>query len=176
MIDSAGTPLYKQKRVGMGGKVFTLYKLRTMYHGAEELGFKTLPDDQRITRLGSFLRDSKIDELPQLWNVLKGDMSLIGPRPLSVEETESLIEMGYDPATPGLVPTLLPGMTGLEQCTRSSLHPVSHRFWLNHHYTEQLSLWLDMWVVKRTLGVCPAACLLAALSVVALPVVYLLTR
>jgi lipopolysaccharide/colanic/teichoic acid biosynthesis glycosyltransferase len=166
MIDSAGTPLYKQLRVGIDGKPFTLYKLRTMYHGADEYGFRTLPGDERITRLGAFLRDKKIDELPQLWNVLRGEMSLIGPRPLSVEETEHFVEQGYTRETPGLYPKVRTGLTGLEQCTRSSLHPEGHRFWLNHHYENNVSLWLDAWCLKRTLLVCPMAIAIAAFPVV----------
>lgn len=169
MLDGQGSPLFRQKRVGKNGSVFMLYKLRTMWSGSEQLGFCTKPNDERITRIGTLLRDTKIDELPQIWNVIRGDMSLIGPRPLSVEETTHLIDTDeFDGDTPGFIPTVRPGMTGWEQCTRSTLHPYAHRFDLNHYYETNLSPWLDLWVVKRTVLVCPLVCCLMLLSVIAL--------
>jgi lipopolysaccharide/colanic/teichoic acid biosynthesis glycosyltransferase len=165
LLDGQGSPIFRQKRVGKNGFTFTLYKLRTMCDGSDQLGFCTEANDARITKMGILLRDTKIDELPQLWNVIKGEMSLIGPRPLSVEETNHLIETHqFDENTPGLIPNVRPGMTGWEQCTRSTLHPYEHRFQLNHYYETHLSLWLDMWVVKRTIFVCPLVCCLALLS------------
>ena len=163
MVESMGSPFYSQDRVGIDGRVFRLYKIRTMYKGADASGFRTQQSDERITTIGRFLRTTKIDELPQLWNVICGDMSLIGPRPLSVEETRYLVAVeGFDKNTPGLIPTVAPGMTGLEQCTRSSLHPYGHRFWLNSYYETHVSLWQDCWIIKRTLLVCPGVCLFAA--------------
>ncbi|MGI8893247.1 MAG: sugar transferase [Bacteroidia bacterium] len=82
MIDSKGNIFYKQKRVGKGSRLFELYKFRTMYSGADKKGFLTIGEnDKRITKAGYFLRKYKLDELPQLLNVLIGDMSLVGPRP-----------------------------------------------------------------------------------------------
>jgi lipopolysaccharide/colanic/teichoic acid biosynthesis glycosyltransferase len=135
-----------------------------MNDGSELKGFRTEPHDARVTRFGALLRDSKIDEIPQLWNVLIGEMSLIGPRPLSVDETEYLVTYKFDPDEPGLIPSVRPGMTGWEQCTRSTFHTYQHRFQMNHYYELHQSLWLDCWVVKRTFAVCPLACLTIALS------------
>lgn len=166
MSDGQGTPLFRQKRVGKDGCIFLLYKLKTMSDGAENKGFRTLAHDERITRFGTILRDSKIDEIPQLWNVLLGEMSLIGPRPLSVEETEHLLHTRrFSQEESGLVPSVRPGMTGWEQCTRSSFHPYEHRFQMNHYYESNLSWWLDCWIIKRTFAVCPFACLMIALSI-----------
>ncbi len=81
-LESPLTPLYLQKRKGFGGREFMLVKLRSMVRDAQQEGsFQTSKDDPRITRFGRFLRLSSLDELPQMWNVLKGDMSIIGPRP-----------------------------------------------------------------------------------------------
>lgn len=169
VLESMDSPFYGQDRVGLDGRVFRLHKIRTMYNGADASGFRTQEEDSRVTRIGRFLRSSKIDELPQLLNVICGDMSLIGPRPLSVEETRYLVTVeGFEKTTPGLVPTVLPGMTGLEQCTRSSLHPYGHRFWLNSYYETHVSLWQDCWIIKRTLMVCPGVCLVAAITGVGL--------
>jgi sugar transferase EpsL len=169
MLDGQSSPLFRQRRVGKDGYVFVLYKLTTMNEGAEYAGFRTLTDDARITRVGSLLRSSKIDEIPQLWNVLLGEMSLIGPRPLSVDETEHLVETrSFSPEEPGLVPSVRPGMTGWEQCTRSTFQPYEHRFQMNHYYETHQSLWLDCWVVKRTFAVCPFAFLAIAFSTISI--------
>jgi lipopolysaccharide/colanic/teichoic acid biosynthesis glycosyltransferase len=164
-MDGHGSPIFQQRRIGRKGEIFILYKLRTMSSGSERLGFRTAENDNRVTKIGTFFRDSKIDEIPQLWNVIKGEMSLIGPRPLSVDETEYLIhEEQFSPGTPGLIPQVSPGLTGWEQCTRSSLHPYQHRFQLNHYYETHLCLWLDVWVLRRTFQVCPYVFTLSLLS------------
>lgn len=159
-LETSGLPVYKQKRVGVGGKSFDIYKLRTMYEGADRLGFVTIRGDLRITRLGKFLRDTKIDELPQLWNILRGDMSLIGPRPLSVDECEHVIgSLGYGPEHPGFYPSVLPGLTGLEQIYR--IHPLDYRerFLWNAYYETDLSLILDLKVLYATFMMCQLVCI-----------------
>jgi lipopolysaccharide/colanic/teichoic acid biosynthesis glycosyltransferase len=169
VFDSQGAPFFRQRRIGKDGCHFVLYKLKTMSEGAEDKGFRTESQDARITRVGTLLRDSKIDEIPQLWNVLIGEMSLIGPRPLSVKETEYLLQSKqFSPDEPGFVPSVRPGMTGWEQCTRSSFHPYLHRFQMNDYYESNLSLWLDCWVIKRTFAVCPIACFMISLSITGL--------
>src|SRR3954471_12705663 len=113
-LTSRGPAFYTQTRVGLGGRPFTIYKLRTMIHKAESLTGPrwSLPGDPRVTRFGQFLRLTHLDELPQLWNVLRGDMSLIGPRP---ERPEFVPEL--EQALPGYRKRLAvrPGVTGLAQ-------------------------------------------------------------
>ena len=96
-------------------------------------------------------------------------MSLIGPRPLSLDETDHLVNIeGFSPDTPGLYPAVLPGLTGVEQCTRSSLEPYSYRFHLNSHYEDNVCFWLDLQVVRKTIFVCPFVCTLMVLSALSL--------
>jgi lipopolysaccharide/colanic/teichoic acid biosynthesis glycosyltransferase len=113
-LTSAGPGVYTQKRVGRGGRVFTLYKIRTMFHECESLTGPRwcMPGDPRITVVGWWLRKLHLDELPQLFNVLKGDMSLVGPRPERPEIVKSLRQtiVGYDRRH-----TVKPGITGYAQ-------------------------------------------------------------
>jgi lipopolysaccharide/colanic/teichoic acid biosynthesis glycosyltransferase len=104
-FETEGPAFFRQVRVGRGRRPFTLVKLRTMYHGAERGPAVTLGDDVRITRFGGFLRRTRIDELPQLWNVVRGDMSLVGPRP----ENPGVVDR-YDPAWAPLL-EVRPGLT-----------------------------------------------------------------
>src|SRR6187402_2937863 len=110
-LESAGSPIYRQRRVGKDGVHFDLYKLRTMVSGAETMGagLAVDEDDPRITRVGRFLRRFSLDELPNLLNVLRGEMSLVGPRPLP-ESDYALLEEWHRKRS-----LVLPGMTGLWQ-------------------------------------------------------------
>lgn len=153
-IGSGGGPaLFRQERVGVGGKTFDLLKFRTMIEGvtateldqelSDELRFvPKAEDDGRITRVGRFLRQTSIDELPQLWNVIRGDMSLVGPRPLRSWEAERL----------GLRRRLLvrPGLTGLWQVSgRSSLSP-NERIRLDLVYIQNWNILFDLAIMLRT--------------------------
>lgn len=161
-LESPGSPIFFQSRIGKNGKPFNIFKIRTMYVGADKHGFKTDKSDPRVTRLGNVLREKKIDELLQLWNILRGDMSLIGPRPLSVEESEYVCkELGYSEQHPGFHPKVRPGLTGLEQIYR--VHPLVYqeRFDWNHHYENELSMVLDLKVLHATIFMCRLVCVAA---------------
>lgn len=109
-MDSPGPALFKQKRVGMKGRLFNIYKFRTMVEGSENLGKYFVADnDHCITRIGKFLRKYKIDELPQLFNVLKGDMSLVGPRAMIPK-----IVAQYPASVKNIVLSVPPGLTGFD--------------------------------------------------------------
>ncbi len=156
-LDSRGPVFFFQLRTGKGGKRFKMYKLRTMVKNAEELKQKymhlnilTYPDfkivnDPRITRVGRFLRKTSLDELPQILNVLWGDMSLVGPRPTSFSsETYSLWHTARLECKPGL--------TGLWQvCGRNELD-FDDRVRLDIAYMRNQSLWLDVQILFRTVG------------------------
>jgi lipopolysaccharide/colanic/teichoic acid biosynthesis glycosyltransferase len=158
-LETPGSPLFFQKRIGQNGKPFYIYKIRTMYVGSDKHGFKTDESDPRVTRLGRILREKKIDELLQLWNILRGDMSLIGPRPLSVDESNFVSnELGYSENYPGFHPKVRPGLTGLEQIYR--IHPLVYkeRFDWNNHYESKLSFLLDLKVLYATILMCRLVC------------------
>jgi exopolysaccharide biosynthesis polyprenyl glycosylphosphotransferase len=149
--------LFKQTRIGMHGRPFQIYKFRTMVRDAEDrLGeiqhlsvisgpaFK-IPDDPRITRWGRWLRRTSLDELPQLLNVLKGEMSLVGPRPAPPREVA-----GYDLWHRRRL-SMKPGMTGLWQLSSRSNADFDARARLDLDYIDRWSLWLDLRIVARTL-------------------------
>lgn len=135
-----GAPvLFRQERPGLGGRPFTLVKFRTMRAGAGD-------DDVRLTRLGRFLRTTSLDELPELWNVLVGDMSLVGPRPLLVE---------YLPrysARQARRHEVRPGLTGLAQVEGRNLVAWEERFELDVRYVDTRSLALDLRIILRTVS------------------------
>ena len=139
-----GTPiLFQQQRPGLNAKPFTLYKFRTMRVANDSLG-NSLPDDQRLTGLGKFLRASSLDELPELWNVVNGDMSLVGPRPLLME---------YLPlytAEQARRHELRPGLTGWAQINGRNALTWNERFALDVWYVENHSLWLDVRIICLT--------------------------
>lgn len=139
-----GSPvLFSQPRPGKEGSIFTFYKFRTMTNDCDANG-NILPDEQRLTSLGKFLRKTSLDELPQLWNVLKGDMSLVGPRPLLV---------GYlNRYTPDQARRheIKPGITGWAQINGRNAISWEEKFKFDIWYIEHWSLWLDLKIIFLT--------------------------
>lgn len=143
---SPGPAFFVQERLGRYGKVFKLYKLRTMVEGAENMGpgLSLLPNDPRITRLGRFLRATSLDELPQLWNVLRGDMSLVGPRPLPVRYLQRFNERQR-------MRLLMPqGITGWAQARGRNVVSWPERLEMDVRYVEHWSLSLDARLLLET--------------------------
>jgi lipopolysaccharide/colanic/teichoic acid biosynthesis glycosyltransferase len=147
-IESKGHPIYRQRRVGLHGRPFDVLKLRTMVDGAEHIGagLAISESDSRITRVGAFLRRTSLDELPNLLNVLRGDMSLIGPRPTVPVQVDQ-----YTPRQRGRL-AIRPGITGWAQVNGRASLPWSERIELDLHYIEHRSLGLDLRILWRTLG------------------------
>ncbi len=145
-LEGGGPILYRQARVGKDGEDFDLLKLRTMVVGAEKLGAGYAVDrgDPRITRSGSFLRRTSIDELPQLWNVLRGDMSVIGPRPTLRYQVEQ-----YDPRQRRRL-EVKPGLTGWAQVNGRAALPWPERIELDVWYVEHRSPRVDLGILLRT--------------------------
>lgn len=140
--------LFRQVRVGRGGRTFGMYKFRSMVRNAAAIGpWHTATDDPRITRVGRFIRRTSIDELPQLFNVLRGDMSLVGPRP-DVPAQEAL----YAPADWALRCSVRPGVTGWAQATLRSQATPQQRLDLDLRYAREASVWLDLRIMLWTLG------------------------
>jgi lipopolysaccharide/colanic/teichoic acid biosynthesis glycosyltransferase len=167
-LDSPGPVLFSQRRLGRGMTPFTVQKFRTMKQGVsqeihrefvlsliagdepERIDGKPqfkLSADPRITRLGRFLRRSSLDELPQLWNVLRGEMSLVGPRPSIPYEVE------YFPAAWLARFAVRPGVTGLWQVSGRSELTVAEMIKLDIEYAERRSAWLNIWILLRTVPV-----------------------
>jgi lipopolysaccharide/colanic/teichoic acid biosynthesis glycosyltransferase len=146
-LESHGHPIYRQRRVGRAGVPFELYKLRTMVSGAETMGNGLAVDagDDRITRLGAILRRTSFDELPNLVNVVRGEMSLIGPRPT--------VQVQVDRYTDRQRRRLeaLPGITGWAQVNGRASLPWHERIELDVWYVEHASLRLDLQILLRTL-------------------------
>jgi len=143
LADSGWPVFFVQTRPGYKGKPFRMYKFRTMKDVRDEEG-NLLPDDLRITRLGHFLRSTSLDELPELFNVLKGDMSLVGPRPVLME---------YLPLyTPEQVRRhdVKPGITGLAQVKGRNLLTWEEKFELDTYYVDHRSLWMDFKILVLT--------------------------
>ena len=140
-----GSPiLFRQLRHGLGGKPFTLFKFRTMAETAGEDG-NPLPDHKRLTCFGKFLRASSLDELPELWNVLRGDMSLVGPRPLLMEYLPL-----YTPAQ-ARRNEVRPGLTGWAQVNGRNALSWEEKFALDIWYVDNRSLLLDLKILLLTL-------------------------
>ena len=155
-LDSPGPILFRQQRVGRGGRRFRMLKFRTMVADAEQRkagladrnetdGFFKITDDPRITRTGRLLRKTSLDEIPQFFNVLRGEMSIVGPRPLILDEDERIV--GLDRSRLHLTP----GMTGPWQVLGSSRIPLSEMISLDYVYVTSWSLWLDIKLLLRTL-------------------------
>lgn len=160
-MDSKGSVFYKHKRIGKNGKYIYLYKFRSMYSDAQirlqellkddtikkewEENFK-LDQDPRITRIGKFLRKTSLDELPQLFNILKGDMSLVGPRPVIADEIEK-----YGMNKKRFL-SVLPGLTGWWACNGRSCTSYDERIYLELYYVQNQSLSLDAKIVFKTIA------------------------
>lgn len=137
--------LFSQVRPGLHGELFRLYKFRTMLD-TRGPGGELLPDDERLTRLGQFLRSTSLDELPALFNVLKGDMSLVGPRPLLPEYLER-----YSPEQ-ARRHDVRPGITGLAQVRGRNALAWEDKFALDVRYVDTWSLWLDLRILMTTIA------------------------
>ncbi len=142
-IDFRGTPFFTQERPGKNEKVFHILKFKTMNNKTDDSG-KLLPDNQRITKVGAFVRKTSLDEIPQLINIVKGDMSLVGPRPLrtyylpfynEVEKKRHLVR---------------PGITGLAQISGRNFLTWEERFALDVEYVENIGLFMDVKILVQT--------------------------
>lgn len=160
LLESPGPLIFKQQRIGKNGRVFNIYKLRSMYTDAEERkkalmeqnkmdGFMfKMDNDPRITKVGKFIRKTSIDELPQFWNVLKGDMSLVGTRPPTVDEFEQ-----YESHHKRRL-SLKPGITGLWQVSgRSDIQDFEEVVRLDCQYIDNWSIFLDIEILLKTVRV-----------------------
>jgi lipopolysaccharide/colanic/teichoic acid biosynthesis glycosyltransferase len=147
-IESPGHPIYTQTRVGKDGELFSIYKLRTMVRGAEftGAGLAIQEGDDRITRLGALLRRYSLDELPNLWNVLLGQMSIVGPRPTVPVQVEQ-----YTDRQRGRL-AVKPGITGWAQINGRASLPWAQRIELDLWYVEHGSLALDLRILAKTVS------------------------
>lgn len=141
---TAGSPvLFRQPRLGHRGARFVLYKFRTMTRGRDESG-ELLPDERRLTRLGALLRATTLDELPELFNVLKGDMSIVGPRPLLVEYGDLYTQYQWRRHE------MSPGMAGPVLCAGRNALTWEEKFALDVRYVDNWSLFLDLRILVQT--------------------------
>lgn len=150
-IDSKGPVFFKQERLGKDGKVFSIFKFRTMIVNAEKIGdgLSIKSDkDPRITKLGRFLRKTSIDELPQLINVLIGDMSLVGPRPPVVYSPYDGYENYPDWAKKRF--EMKPGVTGLAQIKHRNSVTWNERIVVDNEYIDKFNFWLDVKIIFKT--------------------------
>ena len=148
-LDSPGPAFFRQRRIGRGSRPFTIVKFRTMKTGTPDLASHLMgPGSSRLTRIGGFLRRSSIDELPQLWNVLRGDMTLVGPRP-ALHNQEDLIALRREAG----VDSLRPGLTGWAQIHGRDELSVPEKVGFDRWYLEHESLGLDLWILLRTVGI-----------------------
>ncbi len=145
-LDSPGPALFRQRRSGRGSREFVIVKFRTMQVGTPDLASHLMgPGSSRVTRIGGFLRRSSLDELPQLWNVFTGDMSLVGPRP-ALHNQDDLIALRRAAG----VDALRPGLTGWAQIHGRDELDVAQKTRFDTWYLEHASLRLDLWILLRT--------------------------
>ncbi len=142
-IDLGSPVLFRQRRPGLQGKPFTFYKLRTMNNGTNENG-RLMPDEDRLTGFGRFLRGTSVDELPQLFNVIRGDMSLVGPRPLLMEYLDLYTDEQMRRHE------VRPGITGWAQVNGRNAITWEEKFSLDLWYVDNRSLFLDLRIVLLT--------------------------
>ena len=147
-LESRGHPIYTQTRVGKDGTAFSIYKLRTMVRGAEftGAGLAIQEGDDRITRIGALLRRYSLDELPNLWNVVRGEMSIVGPRPTIQIQVDQYTERQRGRLA------VKPGITGWAQVHGRASLPWSERIELDLWYVEHRSTVLDLKILGRTVG------------------------
>lgn len=159
-LDSKGSIIYKQRRLGKDGKIFTIYKFRTMVSNAEEVmknftkeqqeefqTFFKLENDPRITKIGNLLRKTSLDELPQIFNIIKGDMAIIGPRPVVENEISKYGNLKQKYLS------VKPGLTGWWACNGRSITTYEERIKLEMYYIDHLSLKLDLKCLLKTIYV-----------------------
>ncbi|CAM3032626.1 sugar transferase [Paenibacillus taichungensis] len=148
-LDSKGPVIFRQERYGKNGVKFSIYKFRTMRTDAPKYGVSpTTSDDPRITRLGRLLRKTSLDELPQLLNIIKGDMSFIGPRP----EMKRIVEESYTDLERRRF-LVKPGITGLWQVSDVRKEPIHHNLQYDFHYISNVSMKMDIIIIFKTVGV-----------------------
>jgi lipopolysaccharide/colanic/teichoic acid biosynthesis glycosyltransferase len=147
-LESPGHPIYTQTRSGQDGEQFQIYKLRTMVRGAEftGAGLAIQEGDDRITRVGQWLRRYSLDELPNLWNVVRGEMSIVGPRPTLPVQVDQYTERQRGRLS------VKPGLTGWAQVNGRASLPWTERIELDLWYVEHHTLALDLRIISRTLG------------------------
>ena len=146
-IDSPGSVIFKQKRVGAGNSYFTIFKFRTMKQGTPDIPTDEVKDSGHLsTRVGRFLRRSSIDEIPQLINILKGDMSFVGPRP-ALYNQDLLIKL----RTESGVDKIKPGVTGLAQIKGRDELSIPDKVMYDRMYAENASIWLDLKIILATI-------------------------
>lgn len=145
-IESPGPVIFRQKRVGKSGRVFVMYKFRSMVDNAvsKGAGYYFEKDDPRITKVGAFLRKTSLDELPQIFNIIKGDMSIVGPRPM----LPFIVEKYYSHYQPIL--TVKPGLTGLAQVSGRTTLKRSQMIELDKQYIQKITFWKDFTIVCKT--------------------------
>jgi len=146
-LDSKGPVLFKQERVGKDGEIFTILKFRTMAEGSEKTGFYVTENDSRITKSGDLLRKTSLDELPQLFNIFIGDMSIIGPRPTLKYQVDNYTDFQKRRLE------VRPGVTGWAQVNGRNSLSWPERIKLDVWYVNNYSFWLDMKILWKTVFV-----------------------